>query len=66
LLCFKSQEVETRFDAAHALMAELAAGVEQAADAAAIEKAGPELECLREECQRVSRELERERAKPPV
>jgi HPt (histidine-containing phosphotransfer) domain-containing protein len=41
-----------------ARMAELAGGVEQAADAEAIEKAGAELERLKEECGRVSRELE--------
>jgi two-component system, sensor histidine kinase and response regulator len=48
-----------------ARMAELAAGVEQAADAEATEKAAAQLEHLKEECARVRRELESERAKPP-
>jgi HPt (histidine-containing phosphotransfer) domain-containing protein len=47
-----------------ARMAELAAGVEQAADAEATEQAAAQLERLREECERVSRELESERARP--
>ncbi len=47
-------------------MAELAAGVEQAADAEETEQATAQLERLSEECGRVSRELESERAEPPV
>jgi len=47
-------------------MAELAAAVEQAADAGAAEQAAAELEHLKEECGRISRELESERTRPRV
>jgi hypothetical protein len=47
-------------------MAALAADVEQAADAAETEKAAAQLERLKQECARVSRELENERTKPAV
>ncbi|HEV3109771.1 MAG TPA: response regulator [Candidatus Binataceae bacterium] len=49
-----------------ARMAALAADVEQAADAAETEKAAAQLERLKQECARVSRELENERTKPAV
>lgn len=52
------------FGAAH--MAELASSVEQAADAEAGEKAAGELERLKQECARVSHELERERESRPA
>jgi signal transduction histidine kinase/HPt (histidine-containing phosphotransfer) domain-containing protein len=43
---------------------ELAAGVEQAAEAAQYEEAAAQLELLSQECARVSRELESERLRP--
>ncbi len=49
-----------------ARMDELAASVEQAADAEQTEQAAARLKRLREECERVSRELESERAQPPL